>query len=62
MSRPFQGQVLGGKLFSPALATAQPFGVIDRLTLQDNCRFLAWDDQPIAWLSVTPSTWLAEAG
>ncbi len=49
LSRPFQGKVPEGKLFSPGRAAAQLLGVIDRLRPEDNGRFLAWDGQPIPW-------------
>ncbi len=49
LSRPFQGKVPEGKLFSPARAAAQLLGVIDRLRPEDNGCFLSWDGEPIPW-------------
>ncbi len=49
LSRPFQGKVPEGKLFSPTRAAGQLLGVIDQLQPEDNGRFLAWDGQPIPW-------------
>ncbi len=49
LSRPFQGKVPEGKLFSPTRAAAQLLGVVDQLRPEDNGSFLAWDGQPIPW-------------
>jgi len=45
LSKPFQGGVSSGKLFSPPQAAGQLLGVLDRLTPEDSGRLFAWDGQ-----------------
>ena len=49
LSRPFQGSVPAGGLFSPERAARQLLAVIDALGPHDNGAFLAWDAEPIPW-------------
>lgn len=47
MSRPFQGAVPAGKLFTPERSARALLTVLDRLTPADSGRVWAWDGQPI---------------
>jgi NAD(P)-dependent dehydrogenase (short-subunit alcohol dehydrogenase family) len=49
LSRPFQGGVPDGKLFSPARAAEQLLRVIDGLVPADSGRFYAWNGERITW-------------
>lgn len=49
LSRPFQGNVPAGKLFSPARAVRQLLGIIDGLAPEDTGKFFAWDGSEITW-------------
>jgi NAD(P)-dependent dehydrogenase (short-subunit alcohol dehydrogenase family) len=49
LSRPFQGNVPEGKLFSVERAVSQLLAVIDRLQPADTGQFLAWDGESIPW-------------
>ena len=49
LSRPFQGNVPEGKLFSVERAVSQLLQVIDRLQPADTGQFLAWDGERIPW-------------
>lgn len=49
LSRPFQGGVPPGKLFSAARAVDQLLRVIDELTPADSGRFYAWNGERIGW-------------
>ncbi len=47
LSRPFQRNVVAGKLFSPAQSAQSMLGVIDGLTPADSGRLFAWDGERI---------------
>jgi len=47
LSRPFQGGVPEGKLFSPAKSAGHLLGVLDRLGPDDSGQLYAWDGQRI---------------
>jgi NAD(P)-dependent dehydrogenase (short-subunit alcohol dehydrogenase family) len=49
LSRPFQGGVPEGKLFSPARAADQLLRVIDELQPADTGKFIAWNGERIPW-------------
>ncbi len=49
LSKPFQGNVPDGKLFSRAQAVRQLLSVIDGLRPEDSGRFFAWDGSEIPW-------------
>ena len=49
LSRPFQGNVPRGKLFTPAVAAGYLLSVIDGLTTDDTGGFFAWDGSPIEY-------------
>ncbi len=49
LSRPFQGGVPEGRLFSAARAADQLLRVIDGLTPADTGRFYAWNGERISW-------------
>jgi NAD(P)-dependent dehydrogenase (short-subunit alcohol dehydrogenase family) len=49
LSRPFQGNVPGGKLFGVECTVSQLLAVIDRLQPADTGQFLAWDGERIPW-------------
>lgn len=49
LSKPFQGRVPEGKLFTPSYAADCLLAVMGGLTAADNGRFFAWDGQPIPW-------------
>ena len=49
LSKPFQGNVGEGKLFSTGQATRQLLQVIDSLSPESNGRFYAWDGKEIVW-------------
>ena len=47
LSKPFQGNVPDGKLFTPAFSAHKLLGVIDGLETRDSGRLFAWDGQRI---------------
>ena len=47
LSKPFQGGVPEGKLFSPRYAAGRLLGVLDSLSEEDSGRLFAWDGAPI---------------
>ena len=49
LSRPFQGGVPAGKLFSPEFAARQLLAIVARMTPADSGRFYAWDGAEIPW-------------
>lgn len=49
LSKPYQGRVPEGKLFSPAFSAGCLVDVIGGLTPEDNGSFFAWDGQRIPW-------------
>ena len=49
LSRPFQGNVPEGKLFSVDRTVSQLLAVIDRLQPDDSGQFFAWDGERIPW-------------
>lgn len=49
LSRPFQGGVPAGKLFSPDFAARQLLAIVARMTPADSGRFYAWDGAEIPW-------------
>lgn len=49
LSKPFQGNVPEGKLFSRAQAVRQLLSVIDGLRPEDSGQFFAWDGTEIPW-------------
>ena len=49
LSRPFQGNVAPGKLFSPAFAASCMLALVSRHGPAQSGTFWAWDGTPIAW-------------
>lgn len=49
LSKPFQGHVEAGRLFTPARAAAHLLQVIDGLDRSHSGRFFAWDGSEIPW-------------
>ncbi len=49
LSAPFQATVPPEKLFTPERTVRQLMAILDRVTLADSGRFLAWDGQEIPW-------------
>lgn len=49
LSKPFQGNVPDGKLFTPDFAAERLLGIIDRVTSADSGGFFAWDGSQIAY-------------
>ncbi|MBA1149043.1 SDR family NAD(P)-dependent oxidoreductase [Ectothiorhodospiraceae bacterium WFHF3C12] len=49
LSKPFQGRVPAGKLFTPGYSAGCLLDVIGGLTARDNGSFLAWGGQRIPW-------------
>jgi NAD(P)-dependent dehydrogenase (short-subunit alcohol dehydrogenase family) len=49
LSRPFQGNVPGERLFSTERAVRQLLDIVNRLEERDQGRFIAWDGQTIPW-------------
>jgi NAD(P)-dependent dehydrogenase (short-subunit alcohol dehydrogenase family) len=47
LSKPFQGNVPPGRLFSPSESAAHLLRVIDRVGTADSGRVLAWDGSPV---------------
>lgn len=49
LSAPFQANVPPERLFPPERTVRQLMTILDRITLADSGRFLAWDGQEIPW-------------
>ncbi len=49
LSRPFQGNVAPGKLFSPAWVADALLAIIARATPEDSGQFLSWDGERLPW-------------
>ena len=49
LSRPFQGSVPKGKLFSPSFVARQLLDITEHLPTDHNLSFLDWNCEPIAW-------------
>jgi len=47
LSKPFQGNVPDGKLFTPEFSAERLLAVIDNLTVKDSGHLLAWDGETI---------------
>ncbi|GFP95920.1 uncharacterized oxidoreductase c663.09c [Phtheirospermum japonicum] len=49
LSRPFQGNVPEGKLFTKEFSVQKLLNIIDNAKKSDNGKFFAWDGQEIPW-------------
>ncbi|MEQ8802067.1 MAG: short-chain dehydrogenase, partial [Haliea sp.] len=49
LSRPFQGNVAAGKLFSPDFVAGRLLAVMDAATADGTLSYLDWDGQAITW-------------
>jgi NAD(P)-dependent dehydrogenase (short-subunit alcohol dehydrogenase family) len=49
LSKPFQGRVPAGKLFTVSTSASYLLAVIDSLSLESNGKFFAWDGSEIPW-------------
>lgn len=49
LSQPFQTNVPEGKLFTPEFAIEKMMSILEKVSLDDNGKFFAWDGEIIEW-------------